>query len=81
MNNEIQIKLEDIEIFSKSQIIRLWDVFFLGPFLVAAGAMNKKQHGIIRGGLVASGLLTIIYNGRNYILNEKIKKALREQDI
>lgn len=80
MNNNIEIRLEDIEIFSKPQILRLWDVFFLGPFLIAAGIINK-QHAIIKGGLIASGVVTIIYNGRNYILNERMKKALREKEI
>lgn len=61
----------DIERFSKPQVLRLWDVFFLGPMLILSGASAKKLHPLLRAGLVISGALTMTYNGRNWILNKK----------
>ena len=65
------ITRQDIERFSKPQVLRLWDVFFLGPMLILSGASAKKLHPLLKFGLIISGSLTIIYNGRNYLLNEK----------
>ena len=70
------ITIKDIEVFSKPQALRLWDVFFLGPFLIYLGYTSKSMHGLARGGLVTTGALTILYNGRNYLLNEKAKREL-----
>jgi len=62
-----------IQEMQKSQAIRLWDVFFLGPFLIhisrKPGLTNAEK--LILG---LSGALAIIYNGRNYIDNRKIMK-------
>lgn len=69
------ITLKDIELFSKPQVLRLWDVFFLGPFLIYAGTRKSGFHPIVKKGLQISGALTIIYNGRNYLLNEKRKAS------
>lgn len=80
MFREMTNNNSDIEIFSKSQILRLWDVFFLGPFLILAGSVGKN-HIMIKTGLIISGALTIIYNGRNFLLNQKQKRALRESKI
>ena len=66
--------LKDIELFAKPQALRLWDVFFFGPFLITAGMLNKNK--FIKTGLVAGGLMTMVYNGRNYLLNKK-----REMEI
>lgn len=53
----------------KSQFLRAWDVLFLGPFLMYLGVQNKKLPAWGRAGLVISGILTITYNGRNYLIN------------
>lgn len=58
-----------IEEMQKSQAIRLWDVFFLGPFLIHIA--RKRLSGPGRSIMMASGILTIIYNGRNYLDNRK----------
>lgn len=64
----------NLEPFMKPQALRLWDVFFLGPMLIYSGTRSKKLPPLLRGGLVVSGILTMGYNGRNYLLNEKMKK-------
>lgn len=67
------ITLKDIELFAKPQALRLWDVFFLGPFLIYAGTRKSGFHQVVKKGLVISGVMTMVYNGSNYILNEKRK--------
>ncbi len=58
MNEEIQ----------KSQAVRLVDIFFLGPFMIYVAA--KRLRGPERAILLTSGVLTILYNGRNYLDNQ-----------
>lgn len=59
----------------KSQTVRLVDVFLLGPFMMwAAGQRTVPTWA--RDALWWSGLLTVIYNGRNYLLEmERAGKA------
>lgn len=51
---------------SKSQGVRLIDVFVLGPFMVAAGFRKSTLPMWMRVGLVGSGLATSAYNLANY---------------
>jgi hypothetical protein len=55
---------------SKSQTVRLWDVFFVGPVLMWVAYKYRKQmtplEQVIVGGI---GAATIYYNGRNYLSN------------
>lgn len=53
---------------SKTQGIRLADVFLIGPLLIYAGTRRKLSRPI-KGALIASGVLTIIYNASNYMRN------------
>lgn len=55
---------------SKSQPIRLMDVFLLGPFMIWFGIVATEIEFMFRVGMVASGALTIIYNGLNYLINK-----------
>ena len=55
----------------KSQWVRLFDVFALGPFMVYIGAKDSKLTDIERLGIVIAGIGTIIYNGRNYLANRQ----------
>lgn len=65
MDSNIEVKE-----FNKSQNIRLIDMFLLGPFMIWAGTnMESKVAGKI---MVASGIATILYNGKNYYLNKDI---------
>jgi hypothetical protein len=52
----------------KTQLIRLADVAFIGPFMLYAATRLKGQDRTI---MAALGLATIIYNGINFIKNEK----------
>ena len=50
----------------KTQNVRLIDVFFLGPFLVWAAVEAKTLPDWARVTLAVSGVLTTVYNGRNF---------------
>ena len=55
----------------KTQLVRLIDVFFIGPYLIYhAGKLDKTPKNMIK----VIGLATIIYNGINYLQYEKAKK-------
>ena len=53
---------------SKSQKIRLVDVFLLGPFMVWFGVKAQGISDLAKIIMVFSGIATIVYNGRNYLL-------------
>lgn len=60
----------------KSQFVRLWDIFALGPAMVYIGYAEKLEtwEKVL---LIGAGIGTIIYNGQNYIANrEKLKNAV-----
>ncbi len=48
----------------KTQNVRLFDVFILGPFMIWAGI--QLQNEIAKSAMVAAGAGTIIYNWNNY---------------
>jgi len=56
-------------IHGKAQSVRLMDVFVLGPFMVWAGSTLAKDRPVAGGVLAVSGALTVLYNGRNYLLH------------
>jgi len=61
----------------KPQSVRLYDVFFIGPFLLYA-ANKKNLSKVDRATLIGIGIGTILYNGYNYIKkkqNENQKTA------
>lgn len=50
----------------EKQLVRIADVFILGPFLIYVATIKSlPKH--IRAILFLIGILTIIYNGKNYI--------------
>ena len=53
----------------KGQFVRLVDVFILGPFMMWFGYQAKGIDDIYRYTMIIVGFLTIIYNGRNYLIN------------
>ena len=55
----------------KTQQVRLMDVFFLGPFMVYASTVISPRHQEIKFILAASGVLTSLYNGKNYLAVQK----------
>jgi len=59
---------------SKSQLVRLIDVFLLGPFMIWFGIIATGVSVTLKVIMVILGIATIIYNGWNYLINEKIMK-------
>ena len=55
---------------SKSQNIRLLDVFFIGPFMIYIGYKAKGLTELERYMMYGLGIATIYYNGKNYLKNE-----------
>jgi len=51
---------------SKSQGVRLIDVFVLGPFMIAAGFRKSTLPMWMRVGLMGTGVATVGYNLANY---------------
>ena len=64
-----------IEEVSKSQNVRLLNVFFIGPFIMYVGKKAKGITPLERNILYLIGLGSIIYNGKNYLEN---KDALQD---
>lgn len=54
----------------KAQDVRLIDVFLLGPFLVWYAVQSESTPGWARAVLGLAGVLTVIYNGSNYLNRE-----------
>tara|TARA_Y100000004_G_scaffold139093_1_gene157845 strand:- start:180 stop:407 length:228 start_codon:yes stop_codon:yes gene_type:complete len=59
------------EELSKSQYIRLLDVFFIGPFMIYVSQKAKGINNLEKFTLLGLGIATIYYNGRNYLDNRK----------
>jgi hypothetical protein len=57
----------------KSQNVRLLDVLALGPALIAIAGRGKMSE-LARTFLFVSGILTIAYNGANWIANNEAQK-------
>lgn len=57
---------------SKSQAIRLIDIFFIGPYLGWIAWRSKNLTVIERRILQGLAVSTIVYNARNYELNRRI---------
>lgn len=54
---------------TKTQIVRLFDIFIFGPFMIYYGFVTREQMGSLAKLMMIWGLTTIVYNGKNYILN------------
>ena len=50
-----------------TQLIRLVDVFALGPTMVFAAAKIAPKHQVLGAFLFISGLSTILFNGINFV--------------
>jgi len=66
----IEINRRDNLLGFNVQDIRLIDVFVIGPFLIYVG-MKKELSLPIRLTLIGFGAATIIYNGNNYLKNNR----------
>ena len=68
-----QTNTTSVEELSKSQNIRLIDVFIISPFLIYVGNKAEGISSFERNVLYIIGVATLIYNGKNYIKNKKQK--------
>lgn len=60
----------------KHQYIRLLDVFFIGPLMIYA-ASAKVPSASVKNMLLLLGVATIVYNGRNYLLEQSLTNETR----
>jgi hypothetical protein len=60
-----------MEPVQKTQTIRLADVFFVGPVMMYGGyRLRESGQSMLGGILLALGVLTVTYNGDNYLKNK-----------
>tara|TARA_R110000824_G_scaffold241807_1_gene430573 strand:+ start:3123 stop:3344 length:222 start_codon:yes stop_codon:yes gene_type:complete len=63
---------------SKSQAIRLVDVYFIAPYLMWIGFRAKGLTKIERRILQGIAVSTLVYNARNYALNKRAAGEISE---
>ena len=63
------IKLINDSDEKKTQMVRLVDVFLIGPLLIYASTF-KALPSYLRVSLLLIGIATIVYNGNNYLKNK-----------
>ena len=69
MSLHTETNLSTQEEISKSQNIRLIDVFIIAPFLIYVAYRNKSLTDWEKIGLYIIGIATLYYNGKNYLKN------------
>ncbi len=70
--NFTESDIETVTEYSKSQTVRLIDVFVIAPILIYAGVKYQKtMPKLLSLSLVAIGVATAVYNGKNYLNNKK----------
>lgn len=60
----------------KTQTVRLADVFFVGPVMVLGGWKLSDESPVLGGTLAVLGVLTVWYNGRNYLEEQRRQAVL-----
>lgn len=60
------MNLSDIDTLAKSQPVRLFDVYALGPFMMWYATKTPKMGRWPRRALFVSGFMTVLYNWQNY---------------
>ena len=70
--NDSETRNETVEEFQKSQAVRLVDVFVIAPIIVYAGVRYfKVMPKFLSLSLITIGVATAVYNGRNFLINNK----------
>ena len=64
----------------KPQTVRLLDVFFIGPLMIYGGGRLAKSERVAGGTLAVMGLLTILYNGKNWLDQQRLLTEDRSAD-
>lgn len=70
----------EAELVAKTQVIRLTDVFVLGPTMIWASSQDDPLPGWARSMLFYTGIATIIYNLYNYELQARILEGAKEKN-
>lgn len=69
---------EDANLVVKAQVIRLYDVFVIGP-LMMYGAYNMQAatpaQKAARFLLAGAGIATVLFNGRNYLMIDALRRG------
>lgn len=65
-----------IEAVQKGQTVRLWDVFAVGPGMIAIATQARQSPEWLRLFIAAAGIATILYNGSNWVINNQRLKRL-----
>ena len=65
------VKCGPVNEHEKTQLIRLADVFAIGPLMIYAGVKAEELPKSVRAALIATGIATVGYNGQNYLDNER----------
>lgn len=56
----------------KTQAVRLLDVLVFGPLMIYAGVTTPPPRNWLKYSLIALGIGTILYNGRNYLAKQTV---------
>ena len=67
------------ELAAKTQIVRLTDVFVLGPTMIWASAQKGPLPAWTKSFLFYTGIATIVYNLYNYELQARILEGAKEK--
>ncbi len=75
-----ETRIETIKEYQKSQNIRLVDVFVISPVCVYAGvAYRKILPPWLSISLVAIGIATAFYNGKNFLINTTLNNKVNDK--
>lgn len=76
----VEKKADKILSIGEPQAIRLIDVFFLAPLMIYTAVKYKNAPKTIRIIWLTTGILTAVYNWRNYSIQKKIENLNRVPD-
>lgn len=66
-----------IESVQKGQRVRLWDVIAVGPAMITIAHQARHSSDWLRVFIGVAGVMTILYNGSNWVINNQRLKAAR----
>lgn len=69
------LTFDDIEALLKSQKVRAFDIYALGPFMVWYSVKSKGVSPWAKRALFVSGIMTVVYNYQNYKKAQELLKA------
>ncbi len=67
--------IEDLDSVAKTQKVRAFDIYALGPFLIWVSMRKKPLGRWTRRTLLVAGVMTVVYNWKRY---RALEKAIAE---